>query len=178
MYLISSFQKQLEMGLAPKTLLMFCSYLCINPSSLHCASELSHTCCPVGRNRLWIPCHFFLSKIILHLLIPIMVSILLFFFSLPLSLLSPLNLVAGFGRKNKSFCCNEKRVSFISIHKYILLLLFTFLFLSPGHYALIFISVKSGRQRERCTQSLKLVLSPPLSSIPTLFSFQLQAVRS
>lgn len=90
----------------------------------------------------------FFPKIILHLLRPILVSILLFFFSLPLSLLSSLNLVAGSGRKNKSFCCNEKRVSFISIHKYILLLLFAFLFLSPGHFALIFNSEKSGRQRE------------------------------
>lgn len=125
MYLICSLKQHLEMGLIPQTLLMFCSYLCIYPSSLHWASEPSHTCCPVSRNRLWIPCHsfFFFPKIVLPLPTPIMVCILLFFFSLPLSLLSPLNLVAGFGKKNKSFCCKRVFISvFINIYCYYCLL--------------------------------------------------------
>lgn len=156
-------------GADPTNTAMFCSYLCLNPSSLHWASELSDTCCPVGRNRHWIPCHVFSLRLSCTCLDPLWFPSFFFFFSLPLSLLSPLNPVAGFGRKNKSFCCNEERMSFISIHKYILLLLFAFLFLSPGHYALIFNSVKSGGQREMHTI---IKISAPLYPTYLIFSFR------
>lgn len=81
---------------------------CVRTSALllhpcHCAgsSEPRATCCWVGRNRLWDSLSLLFLRLFFTCFRPIMVSILffLFFFSL-LSLISPLNLGAGFGTIN------------------------------------------------------------------------------